>query len=84
MRQPEMRRSGTKDELAKKYGFESYAALLAASTLVPDNSVRGKSDEALRSYVALDPNGRWFVWNDENSLEEDRLAEPPPMQEAEN
>jgi hypothetical protein len=68
MRQPEMRQSGTKDELAKRYGFDSYAALLAASTPVPENSNRVKSGGAAKSYVALDPNGRWFVWNDETSL----------------
>jgi len=84
MSQPMKRRSGNKDELAKRYGFESYGALLAASTPVPEKPELERSEEGAKCYVALDPNGRWFVWNDETALEDDRVAEPPQVEEAES
>ena len=48
-----------KDEIARQYGFETYAELLAISKPVPN-----QSGETVRSYVARRQNGDWFIWDD--------------------
>jgi len=48
-----------KDEIARQYGFATYAELLDVSDplpLLPGETVRG--------YVARRPSGMWFVWDD--------------------
>ena len=52
-----------REEIARRYGFGSYAALLDISEqlpLMPGDSVR--------SYLARHPDGRWFVWEDPTQL----------------
>jgi hypothetical protein len=48
-----------RDEIAKLYGFESFAELLDISDPLP--TLPG---DATRSYVARHPRGHWFVWDD--------------------
>ena len=45
------------EAIAKRYGFESYAALLAASFKLPKGP-----GELMQSYVGKHYNGHWFVW----------------------
>jgi hypothetical protein len=48
-----------KDEIARNYGFATYAELLDISDPLP--LLPG---ETVRSYVARRPDGTWFVWED--------------------
>jgi hypothetical protein len=48
-----------KDEIAKRYGFKSYAELLAKSDRLP--KLPGDTSQ---SYVARHPRGYWFVWEE--------------------
>lgn len=53
-------------EIARRYGFQSFAQLLEASEALP----RADEEEA-RVFLARRADGRWFLW-------EDRLPESPP------
>ena len=48
-----------REEPAKRHGFDTYADLFAASTSLPMTS-----GDTARSYVAQQPNGDWFMWNE--------------------
>ncbi len=48
-----------REELAKRYGFNSFAELLDISEPLP----KLPTDKA-QSYVARRPDGTWFVWED--------------------
>jgi hypothetical protein len=48
-----------REEIANRYGFESFADLLDISDKLP----RLPGDTA-QSYVARSPDGNWFVWED--------------------
>jgi hypothetical protein len=50
-----------KNEIARRYGFETYAELLDVSDPLP--LLPG---ETVRSYVARNSNGNWFVWEDKS------------------
>jgi len=54
-----MAESPEREEVARRYGFETYAGLLDASDELPL-----RPGDAARSYLARQPNGRWFVWQD--------------------
>ena len=49
------------EDLAHRNGFDSFAALFAASRALLDHG-------GVRWYIALDPRRRWFVWNDQGRL----------------
>ncbi len=53
-----------REELAKRYGFSSFAELLEAS-----ERISGADKGQVPSYIARRPDGTWFVWED---------APPPP------
>lgn len=59
----------TKEKLARANGFESYAEMIAKATPLPD-------DGSGRSFLVVDPNGRWFIWRDED--DEQTGSTPPP------
>jgi hypothetical protein len=48
-----------RDEIARRYGFTSFAELLDVSDPLPM-----MPGETARSYVARDGRGYWFVWED--------------------
>lgn len=48
-----------REEIARRYGFPSFAELLDASEKLP--MTRGDTQQ---SYVAKHLNGHWFVWED--------------------
>jgi hypothetical protein len=48
-----------REEIAKRYGFESFAELLDVSSPLP--LLPG---DTTHSYVAHSANGYWFVWED--------------------
>lgn len=49
------------EELAQRNGFDSFDALRAASQALVNH-------EGVLWYIALDPKGRWFVWNDQGRI----------------
>lgn len=49
------------EELAHRHGFDSFATLRAASRALVEH-------DGARWYIAHDPNGRWFVWNDQGHV----------------
>ena len=54
------------EELAHRHGYDSFAALFSASTSLLQHG-------GARWYIAHDPRGQWFVWNDRGrSLTGDR------------
>ena len=55
--------------LARFYGFNSYAGLRAISQPLPM-----EPGDTFQSYVARRPDGGWFVWEDK----------PPPRQVPDN
>jgi hypothetical protein len=48
-----------KDQIARRYGFESYAALLDISDPLPN-----LPGDTAQCYIARHPNGNWFLWDD--------------------
>jgi hypothetical protein len=54
-----------RDDIARYYGFDSFAALLGISHALPM-----EPGETVQSYCARKADGQWFVWRDEP---------PPPM-----
>jgi len=60
----------TKEKLARANGFESYAEMIAKATPLPDAG-------GGRSFLVVDPNGRWFIWRDEDD-EQTKPTIPPP------
>ncbi len=48
-----------REEIARRYGFESFARLLEISDPLP----KLPGDE-FTSYIARHPNGYWFLWDD--------------------
>ncbi len=48
-----------REEIARRYGFESYAALLDVSEPLPP-----APEDETRTYVARHKEGYWFVWED--------------------
>lgn len=54
-------------EIARRYGFPSYAALLDVSELLPVSP-----EDTVRTYLARRGDGRWFLWEDYTQ------ALPPP------
>jgi hypothetical protein len=53
-----------REELARRYGFTSFAELLEAS-----ERISGADKGQAQSYIARRRDGTWFVWED---------APPPP------
>ena len=53
-----------RDEIARRYGFETFAELLDVSDPLP----RMPGDKA-QSYVARHGKGYWFVWQDAPRME---------------
>ena len=51
--------SPEREEIAQRYGFESFAELLDLSTALPMLPA-----DTAQAYVARRPNGRWFIWED--------------------
>lgn len=49
----------SREEIARRYGFQSFAELLDISTPLPK-----QEGDAARSYLARHPNGYWFLWED--------------------
>jgi len=52
-------RQAKREELARRHGFGSFAELMAASeylSILPPPNVK--------AYIAKEPNGTWFVWED--------------------
>ena len=49
----------SREEIARRYGFESFAELLDISTPLPT-----VEDDVVRSYLARHPNRYWFLWED--------------------
>ena len=56
---------------AKRYGFNSYSELLAASFKLPKGPT-----EIMQSYVGKHRNGHWFVWQGVPQQPGDRDAKP--------
>lgn len=54
-----------REQIARRYGFQRFAELLAISAALP----RLEGDE-VQAYLARSPDGGWFLW-------EDRLNEYP-------
>jgi hypothetical protein len=48
-----------REEIAYRYGFESYAAMLDISNPLP--MLPG---DTVKCYIAWKPNGNWFLWED--------------------
>ena len=48
-----------REEIARRYGFNSYAELLDISDTLPL-----MDGDAARSYMAHHPKGHWFIWQD--------------------
>jgi len=53
-----------KHKIARHYGFETYADIIAISDPLPK-----RAGDLVQSYIAQHPNGHWFVWEDK----------PPPV-----
>lgn len=60
-----------REALAKRYGFDSYSELLAASFKLPK-----APGELMQSYVGKHRNGHWFVWQAAQSQPGDEDATP--------
>ena len=58
-----------RDEIARRYGFETFAELLDISHSLPQMACEG-----CRSYLAQHPDGHWFIWED-RPLEKSAAAE---------
>ena len=61
----------SRDDIARLYGFRSYAELLDISEPLP--MLPG---DTVRSYVARSPKGHWFVWED---CQEAPMQKPPAV-----
>ena len=48
-----------REELARRYGFSTFAELLVIS-----ERLSGADRGQVKSYIARRPNGTWFVWED--------------------
>jgi hypothetical protein len=59
-----------RESLAKRYSFETYAELLAASFKLPNGP-----GEVIESYVAKHRNGYWFVWQTVSDIKESKSSE---------
>jgi hypothetical protein len=57
-----------REAIARLYGFESFTCLLEISTPLP----MGDSDD-FQCYVACQPNGPWFVWQDREVSADDTV-----------
>ncbi len=53
-----------REELAKRYGFSSFAELLDTS-----KPLTSQATDNGQTYIARRPNGTWFVWDDVPSQE---------------
>jgi len=60
-----------REEIARRYGFSSFAELLDISAPLPMGA--GDTHE---SYLARHPKGHWFVWDD--APEQALAPEVPP------
>jgi hypothetical protein len=54
-----MRAHATGNDLAIANGFNSFEALVAASRRIPEHDGR-------EEFVAIDPDGREFIWSEED------------------
>ena len=59
-RPTKMTQQQARNELATRYGFESFAALLDVSTLLPS-----EEGETYPCYLAYGTEKRWFLWRDD-------------------
>ena len=48
-----------REEIARRYGFESFALLLDVSEKLPLSAT-----DTMQSYIARRSDGTWFVWED--------------------
>jgi hypothetical protein len=51
-------------DVARVHGFDSWGALLSASTRLPIDHQGDRADW----FVAVDPAGRWFVWSKDSPM----------------
>lgn len=51
--------SPEREEIARRYGFTSFAELLDLSNKIPMTP-----EDKVQSYLARHPAGHWFVWQD--------------------
>jgi len=61
LREPHFTRTASRDEIARKHGFETFGQLAALP--------KAPGDE-FWSYVARGRDGRWFLWKDWGEPEE--------------
>ncbi len=52
-------REKAREEIARRHGFTSFAEMLDVSDPLPKMST-----DAVQSYIARRPDGRWFLWHD--------------------
>jgi len=55
-----------REEIARQYGFESFAELLDISERMPK-----EPGETVQEYMAQKPGGHWFLWRDEPRSKQD-------------
>jgi hypothetical protein len=65
-----MTQQQARDELAKRYGFESFAVLLDISTLLPS-----EEGETFPCYLAYGTEKRWFLWRDDTQPDSEGTAD---------
>jgi len=53
-----------REEIARRYGFNSYAELLDMSHRLP-----ATGEDTAPTYVARHPRGHWFIWEDVSRAE---------------
>ena len=56
-----MTQQQAREEIAKRYGFESFATLLDISTRLP-----AEDGETFPCYLAYGTEKRWFLWRDDS------------------
>jgi hypothetical protein len=54
-----------REEIARRYGFDSFAELLDISEPLPK-----EPGETVQTYIARKPGGHWFLWRDEPPAED--------------
>ena len=65
-----MTQQQARDELARRYGFESFAALLDISTPLPS-----EEGEPYPCYLAYGTEKRWFLWRDDTQPDSEGTAD---------
>jgi hypothetical protein len=56
----EMTQKVAREEIAKRYGFPSFAALLDVSERLPPTK-----DDSVPCYLAYSDETKWFLWRDD-------------------